>query len=81
MNGKGGYQATLRMKQLPKAEYGLAKSLIDKYGLDDMSELFLVSLRTVYEIIHMNEGNGEQIVKNVIGASRSEKGETRVYSV
>ncbi len=72
---------SFRMRQLPKAEYRLMKMLIEKYAIDDPSEMFVVSLRMMYEVMHYDEPTGQKWVQNVINNWRANKNETREYEV
>ena len=44
------FNTTLRMKQLPKAEYQIMKDLIARYSLNDPSELLAALLRLAAEV-------------------------------
>lgn len=76
------YSTAFRMKQLPKAEYRLMKAMIEKYGLDDPSELFTVLLRLGYEVLRYGDkGQGKQWFIQVVDTWRSNKGEEREYEL
>ena len=75
-----------RMRQLPKAEYALMKSMIDKYDLKDPSELVTCLLRFTYEVLHLSQVNGQGVNGQawwiqVINQWRSDPQEERVYEL
>lgn len=76
------WQASLRMRQLPKDEYRLMKALIEQFELQDPSELFTVLLRLGYEVLHFGDkGQGKQWFIQVIDTWRSYPTEEREYTL
>jgi len=76
------WRSSLRMRQLPKAEYKLMKSMIDHFGLDDPSELFTVLLRLGYEVLHFGDkGQGKQWFVRTVNTLRSNRNEVRDYEL
>lgn len=72
---------TLRLRQLPKPEYTLMKSLVSRYNLTDTTELFAIALSLLNEVEQYNNGQGHQWIINVIDAYRSTKEVDRTYPI
>jgi hypothetical protein len=60
----------LRMKQLPKSEYTLMKTLIDRWQLTDESELFCVAMHLMEEVALYDPPRGETWLHQVIATWR-----------
>lgn len=73
-------QYRFNMRPLPKAEYQLMKMMIDKYGLDDPSELFTCALRAVYETLYSENGE-DWWIHNIIATYRNNPTEERTYEM
>ncbi len=73
---------SFRMKQLPKPEYALMKAIKDQFQLDDPSEVFVVTLRMLYEVLyHGHDNEGQEWVRQVIDTWRANKTEQRTYEL
>ena len=64
-------QYKLKMRQLPKPEYRLMKALVQKYHLEDESELFAVALHLWTEVERYKDGQGERWIIQTIDHYRS----------
>jgi hypothetical protein len=77
MSGTKNKSYMLRIRQLPKPEYKLMKSLITEYNLQDETEIFAVALRLLNEVQQFDSGNGLTWILNVIDSFRTFTAEQR----
>jgi len=76
------WNSSLRMRQLPKAEYRLMKAMVKHFHLRDDAELFAVLLRLGYDVLHFGDkGQGKQWFVRTVDTLRSLPDEQRVYEL
>jgi len=75
----------LHMRNLERPEYHLMKAIQARYNLDSAAEVFEVTLRVAYEVMHMTDIHGmnigETVIVNAINALRTMPKMQRVYTV